>query len=274
MKSNIGIIIVTFNRLIFLKICLCRILAQTKEPSEILVVDNCSTDGTGEYLASFNDITKIFLKENMGPAGGYHEGIKYFSENTNVDYVWVMDDDFFPFSSCLEILLNHADDTKILFPFSRQKDFALRKDCGWSGVLIPMQIIKTVGYPKKEFFFWSEDSEYLLYRIREKWNFRAEWIQAAKAVHFTERTRNHRKPWKYYYEVRNMLFMRLYVKEKTSRRFYKMLRSWGFLLGAIFFRDDEKLAKFRFFMLGTYHGITKKMGKRIEPGTGKKIKVN
>jgi hypothetical protein len=26
-------------------------------------------------------------------------------------------------------------------------------------------------------------------------------------------------------------------------------------------------------MLGTYHGVTKKLGKRIDPGTGKKLKI-
>ena len=273
MSSKTGVIILTYNRLNFLKICLSRVLAQTKRPTEILVVDNSSTDGTREYLEIIDGITKIFLDENTGPAGGYYEGIKYFSENTEVDYVWVMDEDFFPFNSCMEILLDHADHTKILFPFARQKDFALRKEPGWSGVLIPMKIINKVGYPRKDLFFWAEDSEYLLYRICQKYKFKMEWIEPSKAVHFTERARNHRKPWKYYYEVRNMLFVRLYIKRGTFLRYYKIAKSWFFLLGAILFKDDEKLIKLRLFGLGTYHGITKKLGKRIEPGTGKKLPV-
>ena len=274
MNSKTGVIILTFNRLDFLKICLSRIFAQTHKPTEILVVDNCSSDGTRQYLESVDGISTIFHSENTGPAGGYYEGIKYFTESTDVDYVWIMDEDFFPFSSCLEDLMDQANNKKILFPYCRQKDFALRKEPGWSGVLIPVEIINIVGYPRKDLFFWAEDSEYLMYRICQKFKFKMEWIKPAKAVHFTERARNHRKPWKYYYEVRNMVFVRLYLKNRTFRRYYKLLKSWTLLLAAILFKDDDKLKKFRLFMLGTYHGITKKMGKRIEPGTGKRLKVD
>jgi len=273
MKNKVGVVILTYNRLNLLKITLCKVLNQTYKPLEVLVVDNNSTDGTKEYLAGRNEFNTLLLEDNTGPAGGFYEGIKYFAESTDVDYVWLMDDDFFPFVSCLEILMKSANNEKILFPYAREKDFVHRKEPGWWGVLVPMSIIKTVGYPNKELFFWAEDTEYLLHRIREKHSFKAEWISAAKGVHFTQRNKNHRKPWKYYYEVRNMLYMRLYVRKPSLRRYYKLLRSWVFLLGAILLKDDEKLMKSRLFMLGTYHGITKKMGKRIDPATGKKLKV-
>ena len=43
-------IIVTHNRLNELKNCLKYLNKQTKKPDKILVVDNCSTDGTNEFL--------------------------------------------------------------------------------------------------------------------------------------------------------------------------------------------------------------------------------
>lgn len=272
MDPKIGVVILTCNRLKLLKITICKVLSQTTKPIEVLVVDNNSKDGTKEYLDTLNTVTKLHLDENTGPAGGFYEGIKYFAESTPVDYVWMMDDDFFPFDSCLEILLNAIDQETIVFPYIREKDFASRKQPGWWGVLIPMPIIKKVGYPRKDFFFWSEDTEYLISRIREKYKFSAKWIPAAKGVHFTVREKNHRRPWRYYYEVRNMLYMRLYVRERTLLRFYKMLRSWLLLFGSIIIKEDDKFEKMKLFMLGTFHGISKKLGKTIDPNDGKKTK--
>lgn len=265
MDLKTGVVILTFNRLDFLKITLCKVLAQTHVPSDILVVDNNSSDGTREYLESLKGVKKKYLKENLGPAGGFHEGIKYFAENSDVDYVWLMDDDFFPFNSCLEILLKSVNSETIVFPFIREKDFASRREPGWWGVLIPMAIIEQVGYPRKEFFFWSEDTEYLLSRIRLKFKYKARWIPAAKGVHFTKRETNHRKPWRYYYEIRNMLYMRLYVRDKNLRRYYKMLKSWIILFGSILIKENNKIEKIKFFLRGTFDGVFKRLGKRIEP---------
>ncbi|MCY2686969.1 glycosyltransferase family 2 protein [Salinimicrobium sp. TH3] len=272
MKGKVGVVILTHNRLSLLKVTLCKVLAQTYKPAEILVVDNNSDDGTKNFLADLNDVTKLLLNDNSGPAGGFYEGIKYFAENTDVDYVWLMDDDFFPFPSCLQILLDNTHNEKVVYPYVREKNLATRLKPGWWGVLVPLHVVKKVGYPKRELFFWAEDSEYLQTRMH-KFNFSSEWIPSAKGVHFTARTTNHRKPWKYYYEVRNMLYMRLYEKEPTIRRYKKMLRSWFYLLGAILFKDDDKLKKLKFFILGTYHGVSRKLGKRIEPGTGKRLKI-
>ena len=66
MTKKVCAIIVTYNRLETLKTALAHILAQTVPPAAIIVVDNSSTDGTKEYLASVqNDTVKcIFLNSN------------------------------------------------------------------------------------------------------------------------------------------------------------------------------------------------------------------
>ncbi|MDT0677446.1 glycosyltransferase family 2 protein [Autumnicola musiva] len=266
-QQRVGVVILTCNRLNLLKISLCKVLAQSHKPYEILIVDNFSTDGTKEYLDSLEDqnISKMYLDENTGPAGGFYEGVKYFAEKTSVDYLWLMDDDFFPFDSCLEILVSAVDQETMVFPFIREKDFASRREPGWWGVLIPMNIVNKVGYPRKELFFWSEDTEYLLFRIRRKYKYKAKWISSAKGVHFTKRETNYRKPWRYYYEVRNMLYMRLYVRERSIRRYFKMVKSWVKLFGAIVIKENDKGKKIRFFLRGTIDGISKKLGKTVDP---------
>jgi glycosyltransferase involved in cell wall biosynthesis len=269
--KKVGVVILTFNRLDLLKITLCKVLSQTHSSLEILVVDNCSSDGTQEYLSSVENITKLFLSYNSGPAGGFYEGVKYFSENTNVDYLWLMDDDFFPFNSCLEELIDATDEETVVFPYVREKNYAFRQQPGWWGVLVPMKIVKKVGYPRKDLFFWSEDTEYLQARILQKHHYNQKWVSPAKGVHFTVRQKNYRQPWRYYYEIRNTIYSRLYIKETTFKRLFKLLRSWLKLFAIIIFREDKKIEKLKMFFLGTLHGLFKILGKRVDPATGKLI---
>lgn len=233
--------------------------------TEVLVVDNNSSDGTKEFLETMDMVTKLYLDENSDPAGGFYERIKYFAEKTSVDYVWMMDDDFFPFNSCLEILLENINPETVVFPYVREKDFASRKQPGWWGVLVPMNIIKKVGYPKKELFFWSEDTEYFQVRMYHQNKFSLKWIPSAKGVHFTKRVKDHRQPWRYYYEIRNSIYSRLYIKKITLRRLYKLLRSWIKLFGNILLNENNKWPKIKWFLIGTAHGFQRKLGKTIDP---------
>lgn len=266
--KKVGVVILTFNRLSLLKITLKKVLDQSFLPFEILVVDNKSNDGTREYLESLEDVNTIFLEENLGPAGGFHHGVKYYGQKKNVDYVWLMDDDFFPSKFCLEELVKNSDKSSIVFPYVREKDFKFRKQPGWWGVLIPMEIVNKVGYPMADLFFWAEDTEYLQHRIRDVYNFPSRWISSAKGVHFTKRVKNFRSSWRYYYEIRNMIYSRLYIRKRTPRRIYKIFRSWTFMLGGIIVKENKKFEKLKYFSIGTYHGVTKKMGKTLDPKAG------
>lgn len=65
---NNAVVIVTYNRLELLKECLACVCGQTIPFSRVIVVDNHSTDGTAEYLASRTDIEVIREAENLGGA--------------------------------------------------------------------------------------------------------------------------------------------------------------------------------------------------------------
>lgn len=94
---KIATIVVTYNRKEKLIRCLQHIQDQNLS-TDIIVIDNMSTDGTQEVLKSLIQNHKIIykrLEKNIGGAGGFSEGIKY-AYNLGYEYFWVMDDDCMP----------------------------------------------------------------------------------------------------------------------------------------------------------------------------------
>jgi len=118
MKKNISAVVVTYNRKELLEECLQSLLNQTYNNFNILIVDNCSTDGTREYIESYlNDKVQYFnTGANLGGAGGFNFGIKKAVEN-GADYVWIMDDDCIPTVNALEELVNFAREKEENFGF-------------------------------------------------------------------------------------------------------------------------------------------------------------
>lgn len=96
--SNVAALVVTYNRKELLVECLGAIAVQEFSPTSIVVVDNASTDGTGELFADggeYADVPGLHyfrMAENLGGAGGFKEGIRRCME-TGCDWIWLMDDD-------------------------------------------------------------------------------------------------------------------------------------------------------------------------------------
>ncbi|MED3549817.1 glycosyltransferase [Cytobacillus praedii] len=75
MKTSI--IILTYNKLEFTKQCIESIREYTlADTYELIIVDNCSNDGTIEWLKEQSDIKVIFNKENLGFPKGCNQGIE------------------------------------------------------------------------------------------------------------------------------------------------------------------------------------------------------
>lgn len=97
MIADITAVIVTFNRLNKLKTTLSKTLLQPF--SRIVIVNNCSTDGTQEWLREQTDsrLEVVNLATNCGGAGGFYEGFKY-AITTGMPTKWLVayDDDSYP----------------------------------------------------------------------------------------------------------------------------------------------------------------------------------
>ena len=117
MKPRIACVIVTFNRIDFLKRTLSHYDEQTGVPDYLIIVDNHSTDGTREFLKEWErekhgfQCVIINLSENIGGSGGFYVGCEK-ALDLDVDYVWLADDDAYPDLNVFERLRWHVQNEK------------------------------------------------------------------------------------------------------------------------------------------------------------------
>lgn len=238
---NITAVVVTHNRNHLLRQCLECIEAQTRHVDALVIVDNCSTDGTTAFLAAYaasrGNVHIIPMESNAGGAGGFEAGIKYAVEH-GADYVWIMDDDTHPTPAALSKLLDTLDGNPRggfaasrvewtdgalhlmnipLFPTKK-----LRSECPGArsplpcraatfvSLLVPARVIEKVGLPIGEFFIWHDDIEYTS-RITGA-GYDGVFVPASVAVHATAANRGATiedapagTERRFYYQMRNYM---------------------------------------------------------------------
>jgi rhamnopyranosyl-N-acetylglucosaminyl-diphospho-decaprenol beta-1,3/1,4-galactofuranosyltransferase len=194
-SPRIVAVVVTFNRRALLE-RLLDALEGTPGLAEVVVADNASTDGTGEWLAGraqgTTPVHVVTLPTNMGGAGGFHEGLRVALER-GADLAWLMDDDGVPTRGCLAGLLEHVDafdfwgpavlaeqdPSRLCFPIRLPGRSQVVHAMGevedaavdglipdivipFNGVLVTRALAERIGLPREEFFIWGDDHEYRL----------------------------------------------------------------------------------------------------------------
>src|SRR5262245_35960235 len=98
MSRSVGfsVIIPTYNRLDFIQQAVKSIEAQSHGDYEIIVVDDGSTDGTADYLASLGTHVKALHQANKGPAAARNLGVQH-SLGTYIAFL-DSDDFWFPWA--------------------------------------------------------------------------------------------------------------------------------------------------------------------------------
>lgn len=104
---RVAAVMVAFNRAELLREALTAVGVQTRPVDELIVIDNASTDESGqvaaEMVARFGGNARLIsLTENTGGAGGFATGIAAAVQDPTIDWVWVMDDDTVPHPTALE----------------------------------------------------------------------------------------------------------------------------------------------------------------------------
>lgn len=183
--NNIVAIVVTYNRKELLKECIRKLQLQNVK-TDILVVDNASTDGTERLFENCdNNVIYINTGENLGGAGGFNFGLKYAVE-LGYEYLWVLDDDTMATEDTLQAFLKMDEKLNGNYGFLSGK--ALWKDgsictmnvqkiskwrrlrkfnsvsriqyASFVSLFVKAETVKTVGLPFREFFIWADDWEY------------------------------------------------------------------------------------------------------------------
>lgn len=107
-----AVVLVTYNRLECLKIALKKYEMQTLVPAYLFVVNNASTDGTGEFLRQWVEkkntaFEKVVMnvENNSGGAGGFALGVERALQ-TECDFLFLADDDAYAEENTLSELAN------------------------------------------------------------------------------------------------------------------------------------------------------------------------
>lgn len=257
-------VIVTYKRAEILYDCLNAVLNKsTSKVYHVYIVVNSNDKATIDVIDFFKkgypSKVSYDLFDNIGPAGGFHFGLNKFL-NSDCDYVWLMDDDILPEPNCLEELLFCAEKHPYIFPQVLNHNGQPIKGFGWWGVLISIGIVKRVGLPLKEFFYWTEDTEYLQNRMIRKNKISPYECEEAIVSHLHKRSE--KKPdWYYYYTIRNTLHYRIRLFPLNLKGFIILSKMFLGLFYRILFKEANKLVKSLYVFLGIYHAIIGKLGK-------------
>lgn len=239
MPEKVCAVVVTHNRLTLLRECLSALEAQTRRPDRVLVVDNASTDGTGEAVrAEFPAAELVSLPDNRGSSGGFHAGLEA-ARAGDAEWFWLMDDDTIARSDALAALL--AAPTAVadlppvpmllasrvvwrdgrLHPMNtpgfERSDVARVVESGAHG-LLPLRVTTFVsllvrraaidrhGLPPRHFFIWSDDLEFTARILRHEVGY---VVPDSIVEHRTKEahTAVSAAGERFYFHVRNTLFM-------------------------------------------------------------------
>lgn len=97
-----SIVILAWNQLFYTKMCIESIQQYTDSPYELILVDNGSTDGTGEYFGSIPGAVVIKNPVNRGFAAGCNQGMRA----ARGDYILLLNNDTVVSHNWLSNLIN------------------------------------------------------------------------------------------------------------------------------------------------------------------------
>ncbi len=295
MQEKIAVVVVTYNRLQLLKECISGIRNQTVPLDEVIIVNNGSNDGTTEWLNEQGDIT-TYHQENIGGAGGFHRGVKEAYEK-EYDWIWVMDDDVEPTTTCLEHLLEYKNISECIHPrrtykdgtnynweqyynikknsfidsadasFKNGKRFCFVNVACFEGMLVSRNIVEKIGFPDARFFIGYDDTVYGLLASQY-----TNVLYTFAPIIIRKKARENDLPsgMFLYYAVRNQHLLKQYSKElnRFSSGFYfnPFIKALGISIKLIFrkeFTIPEKWQRLCKIWLGAIDGGRKKTGRKI-----------
>jgi GT2 family glycosyltransferase len=238
-ESKVGILILYYNRYEDTVACVNSILNIDYNNYKIILVDNCSNDGSFEKIKKeLKGIEILQTGSNLGFTGGINYGIKYLLKQ-NYDYILTINNDTIVEKDFLSILVEAMENEPeavaacgtILNEHDREKIwYASGKIVGWRGLavhlnkgkkfipsskveyvtfitgclmLLRASSIEKIGLLDEKFFMYLDDIEYSQRIINKK--FKLLYVPGCIIYHkvFGEKE----SAFKLYYSVRNRLLL-------------------------------------------------------------------
>lgn len=282
-------VIVTYNRKELLRKCILHVQNQINITCDIIIVDNCSSDGTADMIVNEFELESIIYLNtgtNLGGAGGFRYGLQK-AVLLGYEYVWVMDDDTLPQNDTLYELWKASDklngkwgflssvaywkdgnicrmniQKKTIFRHISKKDYAIDlvpiKMCSFVSLLIKADTIKEVGLPIADYFIWTDDYEFT---GRISSNYISYMVSSSKVVHAMEKHMrvnfalddgNRLERYKYIY--RNDVHC--YRQYGMIGWLYIILKDIYTIFNIIRNSREEKMKKIRIMLMGFYDGLS------------------
>ena len=258
----VAAVVVTYRRPASLLRAVDAIQRQTVKPDLTIVVDNGG--GADATLAGRDGIRVVSTGANLGPAGGYDRGLRIAIDD-GADRVWTVDDDVEPETDCLERLLSATKSPAVALPTQVRADGAESSPPAWTGAVIDAEVIRAIGYPRTELFFWAEDTEYFQRAMSA--GFARVRVAEARVRHYTEaHPRGAERTWRLYYEVRNTVHIRLGYRGPIWRRTWKLLPVVVGKPLAILAFEPRKRRALGWWWRGLRDGLAGRLGRVVDPG--------
>ncbi len=239
MSPRVVAVVVTWNRRDLLEESLDALAAQTHVPIATVVVDNASTDGTGDRLLQRTGLDVVTLAENTGGAGGFAVGIEQALVH-EPDLVWLLDDDTVPTATAAQELVqawatydgpggrpavlasrvvwadgcDHPMNTPRVKPGATFTELAAAAAVGclpvrsasFVSIMCDADVVLARGLPVADYFLWNDDFEYSTRLIRGRAGL---YSPSSVVVHKTRTfgATDADPGERFFYEVRNKLWL-------------------------------------------------------------------
>ncbi len=255
--SNTAVVILNWNGKKLLQEFLPQVI-ENSDLCDIVVVDNCSNDGSVEFLIEkFPNVIILQLDKNYGFAGGYNRAL----EQLKYEFVILLNSDVAPTSKWIEPLISTLENNQIIavavpkildykkpnlfeyagaaggfidklgYPFCRGRVFdTIEADCGqyndsielfWASgaaFAVRRELFLSIGGFDEDFFAHQEEID-LCWRI-QKWGYKIMYVPQSSVFHLGGGTLGHENPRKTYLNFRNSLFM---ILKNQHSEIYKTL---------------------------------------------------
>ena len=293
MKNKTAAVVVTYNRKKLLEECINNLIKNKN--LTVYIIDNASTDNTNKMINTKfkNKVKYVNTGSNLGGAGGFNYGIKYAMNDSNYDYLWIMDDDTMVHEKTLEVLINKANLLNNDFSFLSSIalwtdnnlcdmniqsvgketiiDYKVIKDgiikinsASFVSCFINTKAIKKVGLPISEFFIYGDDFEYTKRLSTYKKGYLVpESIVTHKmgsntGINIIDAENNRID--RYFYNYRNLL----YIYRKYDKKQYKIykLKCYYLIMKCLLKAKTKKFKRARAILRGIMK--SKKFNPKIE----------